>query len=265
MSLLRALERLERLGDSEADRAQRHGRAATRAPDPPGLSRPRGRRWRTVLITVGALIVCTAVLAWTLAVSSVLGVKRIDVQGAVSLPAATVSQAAAIPPGTPLLRLDTAAVQRRVGALSDVASVQVHVSYPSTVIVSIVERVPVLVLAGPTRLVDRTGLAYRQAATAPPGIPTTSVTGGQLILAAEVSAALPAPTRALVKTVSVDPADGVSLKLTDGRTVLWGGSDRSGEKAQLLSTLLLAAPGSSPPKVPGSVIDLRDPSVVVTR
>jgi cell division protein FtsQ len=48
----------------------------------------------------------------------------------------------------------------------------------------------------------------------------------------------------------------VTLTLNDGRTVLWGGTDRSADKARLLSALL---------GQPGRYFDLSDPSSVISR
>lgn len=212
-----------------------------------------------------AVIGALAAVGWVVAVSPVLGVRTVAVHGTTTLSDTQVRSAAAVPPGAPLLRLDTAAVRRRVQALPDVASARVAVTYPGTVTVSVVERVAVLALAAPTRLVDGTGVAYRTTADPPAGVPSTAATGPDLQVAAAVAAVLPPVDRSLVRSIGVAGGGSVSLLLIDGRTVLWGAADRSAEKADLLAALLKPpAPGAAP-VMAGTEIDLRDPSVVVTR
>lgn len=177
MSLTRTLEKLERLGDSEADRALRPV-VLDPADRPPG--RPYGgdpaphHGWRRrVLLAATVVAVVAVTVTWLVGWSPLLGASTVTVRGTATLTAAEVRTAADVPDGTPLVRLDTAAVARRVEAMPDVASARVAVVYPSTVTVTVVERVPVLYLQNPPRLVDATGLAYRTVATAPTGLPTT--------------------------------------------------------------------------------------------
>ena len=75
--------------------------------------------------------------------------------------------AAAVQPGTPLLQIDTDDVADRVAAIRRVASARVQREYPSTLRITIVERVPVVVKDFPDgpHLFDRDGVDF---ATAPP-------------------------------------------------------------------------------------------------
>lgn len=270
MTLTRTLERLEHFGDSDADRALRP------PVDGPGLpptgpppARPHGSWLRRTLVGLAVVVVLAVVVTWLVAFSPLLGASTVTVRGTSSLSVSEVRAAAGIASGTPLVRLDTAAVVRRVEALPQVASARVDVAYPSTVTVTVVERVPVLQLAGPTRLVDATGDAYLSPAagsTPPPGLPLTHATGDDVAVAATVAAAIPLATRAAV-VARIDvaphapdaPAE-VSLALPDGRTVVWGDTARSAEKGALLAALF--APGA--PGVPGDTIDLSSPDEVST-
>ena len=60
----------------------------------------------------------------------------------------------------------------------------------------------------------------------------------------------------MLSSVSAPSQESVTLTLRDGRTVLWGGTDRSADKARLLSVLL---------GQPGRYFDLSDPSAVTSR
>ena len=83
-----------------------------------------------------------------------------------------VEQAAAVAPGTPLLQIDTDAVAERVATIRRVASARVQREYPSTLRITIVERVPVVVKDYPDgpHLFDRDGVDFATAPP-PPGLP----------------------------------------------------------------------------------------------
>ena len=55
---------------------------------------------------------------------------------------------------------------------------------------------------------------------------------------AQIASALPATLRSLVKAITATAADDVDLQLRDGRTVVWGGSDRNADKIRILPALL---------------------------
>ncbi len=268
--LTSTLERLERFGDSDADRALRPPvDAAAPAPGGPAPSRPRGWWIRRVLVSLAVLVVLGLVVTWLVAFSPLLGASTVQVTGTSTLTTADVRAAAGIGKGTPLVRLDTQAVARRVEALPQVASARVDVVYPSTVTVTVVERVPVLRLVSPTRYVDATGDVYLEppaAAALPPGLPATTATGANLAIAAAVAGEIPlAARKALVGRIDVAPhgpgvAPTITLVLIDGRTVIWGDPSRGAEKGALVGTLL--TPSATP--VPGTTIDVSSPDQVVT-
>ena len=83
---------------------------------------------------------------------------------------------AKVVPGTPLLQIDTDAVADRVAGIRRVASARVQREYPSTLRITIVERVPVVVKDfgdGP-HLFDRDGVDFATAPP-PPGLPYIEV------------------------------------------------------------------------------------------
>ena len=80
--------------------------------------------------------------------------------------------AAAVAPGTPLLQINTDAVAERVATIRRVASARVQREYPSTLRITVVERVPVVVKDYPDgpHLFDRDGVDFATAPP-PPGLP----------------------------------------------------------------------------------------------
>jgi cell division protein FtsQ len=218
------------------------------------------RSARRIIVAV-AVISLLAVGSWAVAFSPLLGARRLVVHGTHQLTAAQVRTAAAVRHGAPLLRLDTGAVAGRVEALPDIASARVQVTYPSTVVISVTERVAVGYLAAGSSsiLVDRTGTQFRTVAAAPRALPRFQVPAGSPGMAAARAAATVADalTPAVrAKLASIDATDPLSIRLllSDGRIVRWGSADRSADKARVLPALLSR---------PGTMFDVSDPDVVV--
>jgi cell division protein FtsQ len=232
------------------------------AGDPPDTERRPGR---LKLGLIAALVVgLVAVGAWTVAFSSVLGAKTITVLGTRTLTVAQVRAAAHIAPGAPLIRLNQGQVTRRVEALPDVASAQIRLRYPHTVIITVTERVAIgYVSAGSAfALVDHSGHQFRTVATIPAGLPHFVVAAGASVQAvgaamASVAAALSGtPVLAQLSLIQAADPEAITLVLRDGRTVLWGGAERSADKAHILAALLAR---------PGRTFDISDPDQVVAR
>jgi cell division protein FtsQ len=223
---------------------------------------PPDRRRRALLI-VAAVVVAAVLITWLVAFSPVLGVSTVQVRGMHVLTAAQVRAAANITDGTPLVRIDTTAITRRIERLAEVESAQVRTSFPSTVVITVDERTPVGYVrrGGRDVLVDRTGDQYRTVPSAPVGLPrfvvpdgTDSRTTGGAV--ATVAAALPAAL--LKKVASIEALDprAISLVLRHGRVVAWGSAERSADKARILPALLAQ---------PGTQFDVSDPDQPFSR
>ena len=174
-----------------------------------------------------------------------------------------------------LLRVDTGAVARRVEAIPQVASAKVTKDWPDRLAIAVTERVPVMAVkmaGGGYDLVDPAGVTVRWAKGRPAALPLlqtslpgTALTGAPSVAAAaDVLAELRPWLAKQVARVSVVQATGstdaagqqVILHLTDGKTVLWGGSDRAGQKNRELAILL---PGKA------RFVDVSAQGTVVTR
>jgi cell division protein FtsQ len=227
----------------------------------PPAARPERRR--TVLLVVALTVSVAIVLTWAVAFSPLFGVRTVSVRGVHTLTPDQVRAAARVGHGTPLVRLDTGAVARRVERLPDVAVAQVDTSFPSTVVITVTERVPVGYVRRPQGvvLVDRTGAQYHKLAHAPAGLPRFVLPGGSTARAtgravASVAAALPAAIRRVVASINALNPHAISLALTHGRVVQWGSAARTADKARLLPALLARHPQQ---------IDLTDPDQPFTR
>jgi cell division protein FtsQ len=233
-----------------------------RAPAEPSIPK-RDRRLRWSYAIALALIVAT--LTWLVEFSSVMGLRSVRVSGLSRLSGRQVEQAVDTRSGTPLARLDLAAIGRRVARLGPVASVTVHRVYPNTLSIDVVERVAVGYDTTGTgvALVDGQGVPFIAAERAPRGLPrlrpalASGADAASAELAeAEVAASLSGSIRRTVSSLSAHSPESVVLWLSDGRAVMWGGADRGVDKSRLLGVLL---------KRPGRYFDLSDPSVVISR
>jgi cell division protein FtsQ len=219
-------------------------------------SRPARWWWRWL-----AVALALALLVWLVAFTSALGVRSVKVVGARTLTAEQVRAAAGIRPGAPLARLDLDAVSSRLRAVAPIRTVTVSRSYPSTVTIRITERTAVgyrPVDGGQVLLVDRDNVAFRSVKAAPAGLPRLLVTGSGApsAAAARVAGTLPSAISKTLASISAPSEESITLTLRDGRTVLWGGVDRSADKARLLTVLL---------GQPGRYFDLSDPATVISR
>lgn len=218
-------------------------------------------RLRLVLVVL-SLSALAAVAGWVLLVSSLFGVATVTVSGSARVGAAPVVELAAIKAGTPLARLDDAGIARRVGRLPAVRTVQVRRDWPRAVRIIVQERVPAAVRAQGSGfvLVDRTGVAFDTVARRPQGLPlvTAPLGAGASALRAALDTldAVPAPVRDQVTTVAATSSREISLRLTRGRTVVWGGTDRAARKGAVLAVLLSRK---------ASVYDVSAPDVPTTR
>ncbi|MGB8649269.1 MAG: FtsQ-type POTRA domain-containing protein, partial [Mycobacteriales bacterium] len=217
------------------------------------------RARRTGWVAAGVLPLL--LLAWLLGSSSLLAVRQVVVSGEHRLTAEQIEAAADVAPGTPLARVDTAAVARRVRALGPVASVAVTRGWPHALRIKVTERVPVAALTQRRGflLLDGGGAVIAPVATLPRGTyrleaPAPDAPATQAALT--VLRQLPRALRAQLVAVRAATPEQVTLVLRDGRTVLWGGVDDSPAKAAAVLALM---------KMPGTVFDVSAPGVVTRR
>jgi cell division protein FtsQ len=226
--------------------------------------RSRGGPWKAVFFGLAAVAIVAAA-AWALLGSSLLVVRSVAVTGSDAVARAEVLRAAAIRPGTPLVRVDTAAVARRVEQLNQVQSAQVTKHWPDSVVIIVRARTPALAVAadGGFDLVDRFGVVVSHVAARPPGmalldttVAPASLRGSPAVRAAvTVLGQLPQPIRRRVRAVVAPSPDAVTLDLRGGITVLWGGTGRAAAKARELQILMPTR---------AKTYNLSDPGTVVT-
>lgn len=222
-----------------------------------GLRRPTRR---TVLAGAAALTLLIGGGTWAVYGSPWFRADRVAVHGNRELTAGQIQRAAAVPLGGALASVDTGSVRRRLlAALPRLAAVDVHRSWPHTVVLDVTERTAAAVLKDGARFteVDGTGVRFATVDRMPAGVPLVQLTpdrdraaaslrafGTKRLLQAaiQVAADLPASVRGHATAIRVRSYDGITVELTGGREVMWGSPDDGAAKAVNLTALMKAEP-----------------------
>ena len=211
-----------------------------------------------VLMWTALISVIVVGLGLLLYFTPIMSARNIVVVGLGAVTQDEVTSAVAVEPGTPLLQIDTDTVAERVAAIRRVASVRVQREYPSTLRVTVVERVPVVVKDYPGRTASvrprRRGFRDRAAAAgrAVPRYSESRANDPPTKAALEVMTSLRPEVAAQVARVDAPSVAAITLQLTDGRQVVWGTTDRTEEKALKLGALLTQ---------PGQTYDVSSPDL----
>jgi cell division protein FtsQ len=129
----------------------------------------RAHPWKAAFFVL-AVVAIIAGVTWALLGSKFLVVRSITVNGAPDIPRSQVITAAGVRAGTPLIRISTGTVARRVERLTLVESARVTRSWPNAITITIVERTAALAVREPAGwdLVDRTCSAETRPCSPPP-------------------------------------------------------------------------------------------------
>jgi cell division protein FtsQ len=220
---------------------------------------PRGAvRGLKMMLWAVLLAVVTVALGLILYFTPVMCARSIVVTGTGAVTRDEVLHTAQVRPGTPLLQVDTRQVADRVAAIRRVASARVQRQYPSALRITIVERIPVVVKDFPDgpHLFDRDGVDFATAPP-PPSLPYIDVdnpgpTDPATKAALAALTALRPEVAGQVGRIAAPSVASVTLTLVDGRTVVWGTTDRTVEKAEKLAALLTQ---------PGRTYDVSSPDL----
>lgn len=199
--------------------------------------------WRYILAIVLVLGLIGGAL-YLVFFSSTLSVQGVEVEGTQTLTEEQVRDVADVPLGGPLATVDLDRIAYRVRSLAVVKSAEVTRKWPHDVLIEIVERQPVAVvdIAGELHNLDAEGVVFNTFKRAPQGLPLVKAESGvdseALAEGAAVVGALPDEIAGKVEYAEVVSVDQITLRLRDGRTVVWGSSEQSGEKAEVLEAML---------------------------
>ena len=216
---------------------------------PPGAKRiaPPAVKYRAVFFGLATFGILAGVV-WALLGSRLLVVRSVVVNGTRLVPSAEVTAVADVPDGTPLIRVNDSEVAQRVEGIRDVAQVSVTKNWPSTLVINVTERAPVVAvkMAKGYDLLDASGVIVRWTDSKPDAIPVyqTALSGGalrgdpDLAAAAAVLRGIPRWLAQSVLSVSAPDPEQVTLRLRGHVTIVWGSDSRDGQKAAELSVLM---------------------------
>ena len=241
----------------QARREAKRRAQAKSAQESKSLARGAVRGLKVVIWTV-TLVALFVGLGLLLYFTPIMSARNVVITGLGAVTQEEVIAAAAVKQGTPLLQINTDDVAERVATIRRVASARVQREYPSSLRITVVERVPIVVKDYPDgpHLFDRDGvdfatappppnLPYLEADNAGPSDPPTKA-------ALAVMTALRPEVAGQVARVSAPSVAAITLTLVDGREVVWGTTDRTEEKAQKLAALLTQ---------PGRTYDVSSPDL----
>ncbi len=231
----------------------------------PGRRRRRRDPWRTAFF-VGVVVALAIGVGWALLGSSFFVVRSIKVIGTARVPSSEIIAAAGLKLGTPLVRIDTGAIARRVERVTQVQSAKVRRSWPDEVIIITVGRTAVFAVRSGRGydVIDRYGVILGHAARVRAGVfllknavnPVSTLRGDAGVYAAgTIVAGLPQWLRHRLVAVRASTSARVVLMLRHGITVMWGGTGRIGQKAAELAVLL---------RTRATYFDVSDPQLAMT-
>lgn len=211
----------------------------------------RTRRRRTAWILGAGSVVLTFGLIIGAAYSPLMALRTIEVVGTNRIPATDVSAALADQIGTPLPLIETDLVKSELSQFTLIQSYVTESRPPGTLVVRIIERVPVGVLPGPAGfdLVDAAGVVIETTPERTAGYPLIDAPNGidsaGFKAAAAVLAVLPDSIRTQLDSVTAATTDDVTLSLLGGERVVWGSAEKSEYKAVVLAALLIGHPAGT--------------------
>ncbi|MGV9943108.1 cell division protein FtsQ/DivIB [Streptomyces sp. NPDC003401] len=244
-------------GSTTAERGARRQESS----GPPLVRRLGPRRLRTIIIIALAVVLLGTGVGWLLYGSQWLRVERVSVSGTEVLTPAEVREAAAVPVGSPLVSVDTGAIEARLGQrLRRIDSVAVTRSWPDGIELKVTERTPVLLVRKGREFieVDDGGVRFAIVSRAPKGVPLLEVEPSRSSSAAaslrrfgedrlvreavRTAGALPPAVARATRVVKVRSYDDISLELSGDRTVAWGSAESGTAKGRTILALMKASP-----------------------
>lgn len=214
-----------------------------------------------IIIVVLGVSLLGAGAVWALYGSQWLRVREVTVTGTAVLTPQQVREVAVVTVGTPLVSVDTDAVEARLRKeLPRIDSVEVVRSWPHGISVKVVERTPVLLVRKGANFVevDDGGVRFATVSEAPKGIPLLEMAApssrsaaaslrrfGEARLVREAvrtAGSLPSAVARGTSLVKVRSYDDIALRLKDGRTVAWGSAENGAAKGRALTALMKAVP-----------------------
>ena len=212
----------------------------------------QSRRRRLGWIVAAGLLVTISALVVAAVFSPLLALRTITIDGTSRLDTAKLQKAVDGQLGTPLALLDYGRITDELAPFSLIRSYVTEVVPPNTLMIHVVERTPVGAIQTDSgfELIDPAGVVVDTTKVRPDGYPLVQLGSGKIsgpgfASMAEVLLALPPSVLPKVDTITALTHDDVTLTLAgSSQRVVWGSSDDSDAKAQVLAELIALHSGS---------------------
>jgi cell division protein FtsQ len=195
------------------------------------------RRW-WLAGALGLAAVLVGVGLWLAFFSQVLAVAEVRATGVDAADGALVVDAAAIPSGIPLARVDVQAAADRVVTLPWVRSATVSRAWPDAIEIAVVPRNPTALDAASGQAIDEDGIVFAPPQGMPAGLIPVRATGAGRAEAARAARDLPESLARRILRIDGSTKDDLVFALKGGSFVRWGSAERTPFKAQVLEQLL---------------------------
>lgn len=226
---------------------------------------------------VAAVAVVLAVVMVVALFSPALAVRKVTFDGQKLVQDTTLQAAVAPLLGRPLPQVTQGDVDGLLAKVPQIKSSRIESRPPSTLLVHVVERIPVALLKNGKNWIQvdqegvQLGTVHDPAKVALPLIDggTAAIGKGTFSAMTAVLATLPQSVLGKLASASAKSPDAVELQMVDGKTVVWGNASDMDLKAQVLEALITAPvptqEAGKPAPPPVKVYDVSAPRHPVTR
>ncbi|MBC9955343.1 FtsQ-type POTRA domain-containing protein [Leucobacter sp. cx-42] len=204
-----------------------------------------GRRKRLRLMVVGGSVLALALFVLIGVFTPIMSVRNIEVTGTTTLDPVVVADQLSSLQGEPLALVSKGDVFTALEEFPLIERFGIELVPPSTLIVRVKERTPVVSLKGDGgyMLYDAAGVEVGTAAERPTGVPLGSeqvsdVSTPAFAEAARIVRDLPDDPRNRIVTVAAKGAQDVRFTLDNGVEVFWGNRERTQAKSAVLVKML---------------------------
>ena len=184
--------------------------------------------------------VALVAILWSLYQSKWFITQTVTIQGVSRLTPDQVLAIAGAPTGEPLISQDLSGINQRLIAMPEVKSVLVERGWPTTLLITITERIPVAVAAtaGGFNLIDDEGKNSGVVGAPPAGLLVIAAQPDSPAMTSAISIIAAIPTEWQVTGLAATTQDSVIANLASGAVIVFGSGDFAQKKVEVASALL---------------------------
>lgn len=184
--------------------------------------------------------VALVAILWSLYQSKWFITQTVTIQGVSRLTPEQVLAVAGAPTGEPLISQDLSGIKQRLSEVPEVKSVLVERGWPTTLLITITERIPVAVAAtaGGFNLIDDEGKNSGVVGAPPAGLLVIAAQPDSAAMTSAISIIAAIPTEWQVTGLAATTQDSVIANLASGAVIVFGSGDFAQKKVEVASALL---------------------------